>query len=188
MFTFTYFSLHFDLFSDAKSKLIEDLVGAAGDNFDMTLFDDEDNDGVKDIIDKCMGTPPGVEVDSVGCPVDKDNDGVPDYLDKEPNTPAGAMVDENGVQIKPDDMAARLSMDVVNRREVESFLLMYRAQSRYKGKTLLPIPAKFKSFDIDGDGYISFDELLKAINDYFDMTSTLNAKDIGELQDFFFEQ
>ena len=52
----------------------------------------------------------------------------------------------------------------------------------------MPLPAKFKSVDLDGDGYISFDELLKAIDDYFDFSSTLSSKEIYELQDFFFEQ
>jgi hypothetical protein len=191
MFTFTYFTVHFDLFSDAKSKRVEKMAAEMGEGFDNLLFEDEDDDGVRDLIDKCPGTPrlvPAVEVDSVGCPLDNDNDGVPNYLDKESNTPSGAMVDESGVQIKPDDMAAKLNIDAINRKEVEAFLLMYRAQSRYKGKSQIPIPAKFKPVDTDADGYISFDELLKAMNEYFDFSSNLNAKDIGELQDFFFEQ
>jgi len=52
----------------------------------------------------------------------------------------------------------------------------------------MPIPGKFKAVDADGDGYISFDELVKAINDFFDSSSTLTSKDINELQEFFFEQ
>ena len=49
--------------------------------------EDEDYDGVVDIDDFCIGTPRGVEVDAVGCPIDTDNDNVADYLDKEANTP-----------------------------------------------------------------------------------------------------
>jgi OOP family OmpA-OmpF porin len=57
---------------------------------------DADGDGVYDEDDQCPGTPPGVEVDSVGCPLDSDRDGVPDYLDKCPGTPFGARVDSDG--------------------------------------------------------------------------------------------
>lgn len=57
---------------------------------------DSDGDGVADAMDKCPGTPAGVEVDSTGCPLDSDGDGVPDFLDKCPGTPAGVDVDETG--------------------------------------------------------------------------------------------
>jgi OOP family OmpA-OmpF porin len=57
---------------------------------------DSDGDGVPDTLDQCPGTPPGVKVDSVGCPIDTDGDGVPDYLDNCPDTPRGAKVDANG--------------------------------------------------------------------------------------------
>jgi len=40
--------------------------------------------------DKCPDTPPGVVVDSKGCPVDTDGDGVADYLDKCPQQPGSA--------------------------------------------------------------------------------------------------
>ncbi|GAB3383880.1 OmpA family protein [Spongiibacter taiwanensis] len=64
---------------------------------------DEDGDGVPDESDQCPGTPKGVQVDSVGCPLDGDNDGVADYLDQCPNTPAGAKVDEVGCSIDSDN-------------------------------------------------------------------------------------
>jgi OOP family OmpA-OmpF porin len=60
---------------------------------------DSDGDGVTDDKDKCPGTPKGVKVDSVGCPLDSDGDGVPDYLDKCPGTPKGAKVDSRGCEI-----------------------------------------------------------------------------------------
>ena len=46
---------------------------------------DGDGDGVKNKRDKCPSTPPGVQVDGTGCPVDTDKDGVPDYMDKCPS-------------------------------------------------------------------------------------------------------
>jgi hypothetical protein len=186
-YTYSYLSLHMDLFSSPK-EITQKLLAAEIDNFDYAMFSDEDNDGVVDLIDRCPVTPPGVPVDTFGCPFDKDKDGVYDYMDKELNTSLGAMVDENGVKIKADDYATRLNIQGITRKEVEAFLMMRRAQNRMKGRSSMPIPAKFKSVDSDGDGYISFDELVKAINDLFDSSSTLTIKDIYELQDFFFEQ
>jgi OOP family OmpA-OmpF porin len=57
---------------------------------------DSDGDGVINAADKCPNTPPGVSVDSYGCPPDSDGDGVPDYLDQCPSTPTGATVNEVG--------------------------------------------------------------------------------------------
>ena len=59
-------------------------------NFESLDREDEDGDGVPDIDDFCIGTPSGVKVDALGCPIDTDNDDVPDYLDREENTPKGA--------------------------------------------------------------------------------------------------
>jgi hypothetical protein len=187
MFSFTYFTLHWDLFSESRfieyQKAIADI-----DGYDYDMLADGDYDGIKDLVDKCPNTPEGVEVDSTGCPLDGDADGVPNYLDKELNTPSREMVDQSGVTINPDDLAARLSMEGLRRKDVDAYLQMRRAQSRTGGRPSKPIPAKFKSVDEDGDGYVSFDELLKAINNYFDFSSDLSTKDLYELQDFFFEQ
>lgn len=82
-----------DLTSDAAmEKFVQDVF----------LYPDEDGDGVADHLDKCPGTPRGVTVDSVGCPIDSDGDGVPDYLDKCPNTPAGTAVNAEGCPIDSD--------------------------------------------------------------------------------------
>jgi len=66
-------------------------------------FEDEDSDGIADILDECPFTDEGVETDSFGCPVDSDGDGVPDYRDTEPNTEMGITVDLEGAQ--PTDAA-----------------------------------------------------------------------------------
>ena len=63
---------------------------------------DDDNDGVLDKFDKCLGTPANVAVDSFGCPLDTDKDSVPDYLDKCPGTPMGVQVDSVGCPIDSD--------------------------------------------------------------------------------------
>jgi OOP family OmpA-OmpF porin len=78
-----------------------DLVYTIGLSFNLggdkkTQIKDRDNDGVYDDMDKCPDTPHGIEVDSVGCPLDSDRDGVYDYIDKCPGTPAGVAVDSAG--------------------------------------------------------------------------------------------
>lgn len=55
---------------------------------------DKDGDGVSDKFDLCPKTPEGVEVDSVGCPLDDDKDGVWNINDRCPNTPGS--VDNQG--------------------------------------------------------------------------------------------
>jgi len=51
------------------------------------LRKDGDNDGVPDKKDLCPYTPPGIPVDSVGCPFDRDGDSVYDYADLCPDIP-----------------------------------------------------------------------------------------------------
>ncbi len=63
---------------------------------------DKDKDGVFDKKDNCLGTPLGVQVDSLGCPIDTDKDGIADYLDKCPNTSTKAKVDSLGCPIDTD--------------------------------------------------------------------------------------
>ena len=50
------------------------------------------------------------------------------------------------------------------------------------------IPAKFKSVDVDNDGYISADELQKAVDNFFDFNSNLTLQEVNELREFFFDQ
>lgn len=102
----TAFSLRYDLFSNkvsATDTLGEDYFI----NSEIFALDteDSDSDGILDIKDKCLGTPPGIPVDENGCPLDDDQDGVPNPLDQELNTPLYAAVDENGVQL-PDSVLA----------------------------------------------------------------------------------
>ena len=65
---------------------------------------DKDKDGVWNKLDMCPNTPRGVQVDSVGCPLDEDHDGVPDYLDQCPGTPSAAIgfVDSVGCPLDSD--------------------------------------------------------------------------------------
>ena len=188
MYTFSYLSLHLDLFSSDKVKIVED-VFADIENYDPTMDEDEDGDGVLDGADLCPGTPPNVKVDpDTGCPIDSDGDGVPDYLDLEPNSRPGAIVDEYGVEINENMVIDVLNTDAIRRRDVESYLMMQKLQNRSRRSEALPVPDKFKKVDRNGDGYISFDELLKTVYDFFDGNSDFTPDEIEELNNFFFEQ
>jgi OOP family OmpA-OmpF porin len=68
----------------------------------VAVVRDSDGDGVVDDLDRCPGTPSGVQVDKDGCPLDSDRDGVYDYLDKCPGTPAGVKVDRDGCPLDTD--------------------------------------------------------------------------------------
>jgi hypothetical protein len=186
MFNFTYVTLHLDLFSSAKMLKVERFF--ANMEFDPMLMGDEDSDGWPDAMDDCPGTPLGVVTDSTGCPLDSDNDGIYDYLDKQPNSRKGAYVNNEGVEITEDDLIALLNHSMaVGRNEIDLYI---RKPDGYNGRkgTGAPIPAKFKPIDTDKDNYISFDEMLKEIDRYFDFESQLTAGDIYELNNFFFDQ
>lgn len=186
IFTFTYFSMNFDLFSDPKTITIEKMF--ADIDYDPILISDQDNDYILDIIDECPDTPIGVEVDSMGCPLDADKDGVFDYLDKEQNTPTGATIDDNGVQLSQEKLAEMFDpKNAVLRKEIK-VIPVAKIWTRSISFTPGVIPDKFKFVDIDGDGYISFTELLKTIDNYFDEKANLKPEDIYDLNDFFFSQ
>jgi len=189
MFTFTYVTVHLDLFSESKTYILEKLVEEV--DFDYIVLDDSDGDNIMDITDECPDTPLNVPIDSVGCPFDDDYDGVPNYLDKEPNTPTGAYVDHEGVQLSEDELIALLdNSSAVARKDIELYIQKIDdiTYSRYYGISNLEIPDKFRTVDNDGDGYISFDEVLDTIDEFFEFESTLSTDDIYELNEFFFAQ
>jgi hypothetical protein len=186
-FMYTYFSLHLDLFSSKKTLAIQRLF--ADIDLDLTLIGDEDNDGYMDGWDQCPDTPFGVKTDTTGCPLDDDYDGVPNYQDDEPNSRYGAYVDDRGVEIPEDKLIASLDMTkAVRREDAELYLRTPSSYSNYKNLTAGKIPEKFAQVDQDGDGYISFDEILNEIDKFFDFDSNLTSDDIYELNNFFFSQ
>ncbi|MFT5147488.1 MAG: hypothetical protein ACI81Y_000554 [Glaciecola sp.] len=95
-FLFTSFSLNYNISISDKNRnepLNEELLAQSNESD----REDEDNDGVYDIIDNCPHTPPNVDVDEQGCPFDIDRDFVPNYRDKEIQTPTGMEVDTMGL-------------------------------------------------------------------------------------------
>ena len=118
----SYLSDHFTLnanlgFNIGETDLLEGLIktGTTNDKFynlslgfsyaffsSVDTDTDRDADGVPDINDKCIGTPPGVRVTADGCPLDSDGDGIADYLDRCPETPKGVFADLNGCPVDTD--------------------------------------------------------------------------------------
>ncbi|HSD63497.1 MAG TPA: SPOR domain-containing protein [Ignavibacteriaceae bacterium] len=76
--------------------------GMVGISVSFSGDEDSDDDGIPDSFDACPDTPPGIKVNSHGCPPDADNDGIPDYKDKCADTPRGTPVDSNGCSVLPD--------------------------------------------------------------------------------------
>lgn len=71
----------------------------AVDYLALGYTEDQDGDGVIDLVDHCPLTPLNVKVDSLGCAVDSDNDGIPDYKDEEVNTEFPDYANAEGVEV-----------------------------------------------------------------------------------------
>ena len=77
-------------------------------------WEDEDNDGVHDIVDQELDTPEGCLVDTKGVTLDSDGDGVVDCKDKEPYSPPGYPVDEDGIaQVDDESLNILTEEDVI---------------------------------------------------------------------------
>jgi len=183
-FAFTYIGLHLDLFSEPKVRT-EELLFAELDDFDYLMFEDEDEDGIVDGVDECPGTPEGVDVDSTGCPWDYDQDGVPDYMDDE-DSPPGTIVNERGVEMSENELESLLATpDAIFRNELDLYLVPSEQRERM---TFDQLDEKFHVLDLDGDKDLSFDELLLAIDDFFDYKSFMVTDEVYEVINFFFAQ
>lgn len=189
MFLYTGFSLHLDLFSQAESFIV-DRVFADIEDFDYEVFFvDQDNDGVFDQLDECPDTPSNTPVDSVGCPFDDDADGVWDVRDKEPSTSYNTPVDDDGVELTDAGRTLpRLKMPPVLRTKMKVIPISPLWQTNYSFENGAAIPEKFRFLDTDADGYISFDEIIRAVDDYFTGNNSLTTDDIYELNAYFFAQ
>lgn len=189
MFLYTGLSMYLDLFSQAESFIV-DRVFADIEDFDYEVFfADQDNDGVFDQLDECPDTPPSTPVDSVGCPFDDDADGVWDVRDKEPSTSYNTPVDDDGVELAGDGLALpKLAIPPVLRSKMKVIPVSPVWEYTYSYDKGASIPDKFRSVDEDGDGYISYDEIIRTVDDYFTGNNNFSPDDIYELNAFFFAQ
>ena len=88
-----------------------------------------------------------------------------------------------------DEVIALLDQSMaVNRSDIQLFIRTPDSYAGTRRRVVTEIHQKFKSLDKNNDNYISFDEMLKAIDNFFDFNSTLTTEDIYELNDFFFSQ
>ncbi len=185
-FLYSYATLNFDLFSPPKLTILDQQYM----DVDFIAFDldDEDYDRVRDWDDECPFTPVGVKVYPNGCPIDDDDDGIPNYKDKELDSPKGAFVDIDGVKMTEEALFALDSEDGVDRNEICDHYPRLCNEDRIGKITFADIPEKYKGVDKDGDNYISIDELLESVDDFFDFESEFTIDNIYELNEFFFQQ
>ena len=187
----TYVSIKFDLFSDEKDLYDDATYFVSADIISALKAEDEDSDGVVDTWDRCLETPEGVKVDDYGCPLDDDNDGFPNYRDKELLTEKDSITNMQGVKLTADEW--QTLSDTSEAITYDQICTYYPSmcydtpQDRYRN-LFVEIPEKFKHLDVNGDDYISIEEISKAIDEFFSMTSDLTIDDVYELTEFFFSQ
>ena len=100
-FMYTSLGISYNLHKkDKEEPLPFDLEG----NAVILDYEDQDMDGVSDIVDLCPNTPEDVAVTEYGCPWDTDGDNVPDYLDLEIKSKKGAIVNLDGVTITDEEI------------------------------------------------------------------------------------
>ncbi len=185
-YIFSHLTFHFDLFSDPATRVVDLLYADA--EFDPLLFDDEDGDFIVDVADHCPGTPAGVQVDTLGCPLDGDGDGVPDYLDLEPGSARNAWVNADGVTVSEDEFLQVMQQRdrAMDRGDVAAYFSLIKYE--YILGSSVEMPERYKSLDTDEDGYLSFDELLKTIDLFFDFQLDLTLEELRDVNEFFFSQ
>jgi len=190
--SFTYVTFGWDPFSESETETVERLFADISDDFDYTAIADSDRDGIIDLHDECPDNPRGVAIDTTtGCPLDSDGDGVPDYRDKEEHSSEGAIVNEEGVEMSDDEVISSMNYNLVAVDRNDAYMVPVTTSFSSKYTSVegeLEIPDKFKSVDKDNDGDISYDELLQAIDNFFNGQSDFTANEIYELNDFFFAQ
>jgi hypothetical protein len=106
---------------------------------------DDDGDGVINMIDIELDTPPGCPVDTRGVTLDSDGDGIADCKDEEPYSPPGWDVDDRGVAqvvccMTEDDVAK-----IVENKTSAMFTTMTSFMENDCGKWFLPMI----HFDLD---------------------------------------
>ena len=173
--------------------------------FDLSEIEnqDEDHDGVKDLKDDCPHTKIGIEINAKGCPIDKDNDGVPDYLDKELNSGRKNLINSEGIALTEQAILEKYTKDTttvytINFERIEVKDSTYgnilekiklEKTSKNKSESLKEeLPEELKVVDFNNDGQIKGDEIMKAINNYFDEDQSITIEKINLLIEHFFKK
>ncbi len=121
-----------------------------------------------------------------------------DYKDDEPNSAAGAIVDAKGVTIG-EDSYDDLGADTVGTtrsliyeshpkskpERVGNYFSFDKPQGNTGGAEGI---SEYAEVDLDGDGFISAQEITTAIDRFFDGELNYTAAKLHNLIDFFFDQ
>jgi hypothetical protein len=155
---------------------------------------DADNDGVPEIIDECPFTPENVETTANGCPVDSDNDAVGNYIDVE-NKTNQFYNDKAGKGFSKQDIINKmLAGETISHEQIYQYYPDLLNGGTVFRQFYKKIPHKFRAIDSDRNLYIDIEELLHAIDTFFDegenagIGSHLTVEDLFELIEFFFLQ
>ncbi|MEZ5172986.1 MAG: hypothetical protein R2850_05650 [Bacteroidia bacterium] len=165
-------------------------------DFEAIDAQDEDDDGVPDLIDRCYGTPKGAPVNEFGCTTDSDGDGIPDFVDVQPDSPENVRVhndgsawsDEEYQKYTNDSLSYFVQMlRKVNKNSRPYPVKKYIPTTAYQHWNSIleahpewikerlakadPLPSEFKVFDTDKNGFLSISELENAVNRLFDGNS-----------------
>ncbi len=189
-FSYAYLSVSVQLHTEQHKMWDNDSVSQSA----LLEFWDADNDGIDETMDECPYTPKGVAVYANGCPIDDDRDGVANFEDLELYTRA-FFVTQQGIGISEKDLLNQMkSIKTVEQREIYRFYpKLLNGGTVYK-QFYKKIPWKYKPLDVDKNEYIDLDEMLNAIDTFFDegpnagIGSNLAVKDLFELIEFFFLQ
>jgi cell division protein FtsN len=147
--------------------------------------DDYDGDGVIDWFDKCPQTPPGVEVDENGCPLDEDKDLVVNYKDDELGTPLGVPVTPKGVELTDEmilqqylqylDSAAQYQMA----ENVERIERKFNISEQFKAKSAVRFVVK-----VGGENGLTPEEMEKLLSIPDVSISTQDGKNYVTVGDY----
>lgn len=206
-YLFSSVSLRYNIL--AKTPKLPDNSPFAKTDFDKLVDNvDSDRDGVKDLDDKCGGTPHGARIDEKGCPIDDDNDGVPNYQDKEKNTAKDAKVDVNGVTVKDADLEKQYNDSVATPRDdLYKWRPSYRfdldkekAVDENKNKSSKnnnsnekmyiteSVPTEYQYADTNKDGVITSKELNTVVDTFFDGNTGKTADELNKMLKYFSDQ
>ena len=182
-------------------KKSDEIIKLDNRDFSDLEIQDNDQDGITDMKDDCPNTPIGIKVNAKGCPIDADEDGVPDYIDKEPNSGKNKIINAEGVSITDAAILEKFTKDTTveykinferieakdsNFEEVLKKLKQKEKNNENSDIKSLIIPEELKVIDFDNDGQIKADEIMKAIDYYFDEDQRITIEKINQLIEHFF--